>query len=1109
MSTVGRAEPLHVRCFIEGCEVPVIGATVSASEGSPATAQIELVPANAGLHLAARSKVLLFFLDPGWEGRPCWVTCPDDTRAVTDSGYYLLFNGELISISYSKSGYGSRALIIQCLDDSNNWDTSYLFTLRFSANAQDGAVVGNPANYHALNSNPNPLDDILSDPAQIIRQITARQQAFGQAVHEATGLLGGLLGILELIGGVQGKFVGMTAWHTVQEARVRLIDQIASDDGKTAAALFNATAFENWLVQGLGDLGTVVSFRQIIDLINSYIYYSVAPNPVAVYRYGDRAPPDWPAELIDAVLSLPPASSTDRGTGADGLDPEFVPYRDAVLTALQNTYGWNGSTPDKPKAVMKSGFRSAAEQALAYSGTGVPPVTSSPHMYGYAADFGLATIGFGFRPNRKGVKDGNSHQQLIYWTEKEGSVAAAYEKLNTTAAGAKIVADAKIMEKFYPDVQQAVARVGNGNLKWGWGDQKGIDPWMKGVGVANGDPVHVELKNWREKLKARQAGTTTSEGAVTAPAPSVTSRSTELAGFYQSTGGKRERLLSQFFRPDIWFVPPPACNIIFPEEVVSMSFNRDLLRETTRLQLWTFNSVIGDDNIVNQTYYAPQIQDEQSLTSGGLGTAAAAFIYPHEKFSGIVPKMDKMSDLSFYTRTSEEQVTTPAKTETVTVSSSDTTTGETTTESVTVKTKTPESTEAVATKVEQWAARTTTFNYLSYRYAARTLSAQMKFTPRLVVGFPALMIDRTKPESLSTDEAEDAAPATNPLDPNHFLGMVRSLSHSVTQSGGTTTVTLSHVRLHRSDMDDLFATSVYENSGLLSVQVNYGKGAGPVTLHYDNAKPDRATFKWLQRLRDVLDKGGESAVAKEIKLGPGGAPLVSQIKLTQPPASADLKLPAGTPQSFYWIYEYEDGTSEVDEFPFKEVTYEEKGSVVGYVPLEEAIRPAWMDDQYSNARIGEMYDDLLGCKSLVDLFEVKPRTLNGVPFTAAGIEDLTEEVVRQYSIASDGGFLGAEFVRSRTTRDFASLAQVLGPQTTIKGTEDGFYSHALGDKKNLEGPMFSWMTGAAEGQTAPPSTQLSPEEPNKIDPRLDARQDRYRLALTYQGELLRARGLRG
>lgn len=69
--------------------------------------------------------------------------------------------------------------------------------------------------------------------------------------------------------------------------------------------------------------------------------------------------------------------------------------------------------------------------------------------------------------------------------------------------------------------------------------------------------------------------------------------------------GKQLRTL--WLKPDLPFVAPPRCNVIFPGSMESFEFNRDYLSEPTRLRL-SLPVVANDggDSLLRQHFYAPQ-----------------------------------------------------------------------------------------------------------------------------------------------------------------------------------------------------------------------------------------------------------------------------------------------------------------------------------------------------------------------------------------------------------------------------------------------------------------------------------------------------------------------
>jgi len=123
--------------------------------------------------------------------------------------------------------------------------------------------------------------------------------------------------------------------------------------------------------------------------------------------------------------------------------------------------------------------------------------------------------------------------------------------------------------------------------------------------------------------------------------------------------------------------------------------------------------------------------------------------------------------------------------------------------------------------VKSYAQRTANFNYMKYRFAARMAEVTSKFNPFIVCGFPMAIIERpfivepsvaegvrqnisaNNPKLLKDDMSEFVKAAAKELNaPVQYLGMVTGMSHSVSQDGGSTSVTLTHARTHRITGDD-------------------------------------------------------------------------------------------------------------------------------------------------------------------------------------------------------------------------------------------------------------------------------------------------------------------
>ena len=133
MAAHGQGRKIHLRLFMEGVEVPVIGATVNAAIGAGASANIQVVPTDRAMELKPRTLVHLFYLDEGTKASTGGRVREEDWGTSTiGNEYRLLFCGEIVSLGVSKQP-GSRSVTFQCLDTSSYWDTTYQYMINLSS----------------------------------------------------------------------------------------------------------------------------------------------------------------------------------------------------------------------------------------------------------------------------------------------------------------------------------------------------------------------------------------------------------------------------------------------------------------------------------------------------------------------------------------------------------------------------------------------------------------------------------------------------------------------------------------------------------------------------------------------------------------------------------------------------------------------------------------------------------------------------------------------------------------------------------------------------------------------------------------------------------------
>ena len=164
-----------------------------------------------------------------------------------------------------------------------------------------------------------------------------------------------------------------------------------------------------------------------------------------------------------------------------------------------------------------------------------------------------------------------------------------------------------------------------GNLKQYLEEQEALD-WFKGVtGGASG---FATLRTIVQDLMS-----VLFHDGVTLPFPSRALTSQTLSQFLtkdQLKTGKKETISQFVFKPNMYMMPPPMCNVFYPDEYSSFVFNRNFFQEPTRL------------------IYKP----EMSLPFGGGGVAMPHSYAPASfesfmfKGPGYTPDIDATKDIA-------------------------------------------------------------------------------------------------------------------------------------------------------------------------------------------------------------------------------------------------------------------------------------------------------------------------------------------------------------------------------------------------------------------------------------------------------------------------------
>jgi hypothetical protein len=1157
---------LRLRVFLEGIEIPVIGASVSAAVGSAATASIDVIPDDSLDLLLPRTTVHIFYLDS-------LMFHQSQEPEPTNKFYKLLFAGEVFSVSSSKAGMGSRSVTLNCMDFSNCLDTNYIYQLNLEAkDAPSNDVVRNTSRF--LTTLDSTFDSNINSPSGVIRQLSSASPSWEGSPTQQS-VLGGLFAILERLLGIQGNYYGTNGWVTIQERRVRFMESIVADSGETAAKIYEATQFSGWLTKRLGQEGQVIPFRRLVDLICEFIFYSIVPNPVAKYvpgesakfpgkKYPNRDIPQIPktedvapsegsfsafqvkgsanlAQLqpqfasdvlklfttVDAQLragKLPSGLTAtifiNRGFAADAFTAERSRHR--LGLAVDARFEYLDSAASVSRASPPNVGTARFPHQLAAQGKPLLPLSVASttwYLRFREAMYGLSQLGQPLPTSLAQFRAAVKNAESVYriwgddnYLDKEIATATdwqAYGAMMKAAAG--------------PLGLQVMANL--------FGD---YDPVGEGLLQIGDDPVHIQYYT-----REPPANTVPIETVAEETLPTTT----------------RERLHSFVFRPDVWFAAPPQSNVIFPDMLQSFSTQREMIRETTRLQLDVGFDLADGQPSTDSTFFAPQLIGQESLQTSGFSDASKILIYDHEKFSGVVPKFERMLDTMFFI----EQTALPDK---------------------------PTDKKGV---LQEFAPKVAHYHLLSERYRARTASVGLTFSPHIICGFPAVVLD-------AIITADELASKNVSINRSFKLGMVESVSHSISQGGAQTQVRLTHVRSHRTgDRTDDLLTNHVNNKGEVALQIQSADLSASSSTEFGC----EAQKNWKAEGEDA--EYGFRAIAAVF----GFSSIEELIE-----AAAVIEAPSGliNPADYTDGNVSSDGSEETREVVFTEVAFrnevisrgvwegsptvvflsvqgdltestdtsssgtvtvrvstrgpavpiqflsESTSSIVSpaltafvvmptlrYIPLilpgsrfipgeqvagdaaklapvEESLRPIWISEDYSAPKITEkIYSPFFGTKAITDAVKKSRYSVNSVEEAVDLLASVyAGEVVHVNS--TDGGVSPAplDWIYEYTYRDVASFSDVLGSKTRDPTTgkavspinpadekfkyHGGFHSNAVNFGSPLYGGALEFLD--IKGQPLTHQGQSSGQDPFTLQgaegDRLDPRAERAKRVLQYK-----------
>lgn len=1033
-----QAKFLSLRLFLEGIEVPIVSAQIEIGGNSPASAVLQVVPTGAGLFLKPRTCVHLFAVEP----------MSDDASQEDRIRYKLVFGGEIAGIQWVKTPF-QRALVLQCLDWSSYWDTAYQMMLTF-----DEMMTGSARFFGAA---AGLFDDLFNTPVWVTnRLLNGDPESPYLQQFKGSGLLGGLISVIEAVGGVPGKFRGANDFFNVAELRLKLTQQVGASRYDDTNKLMNRKAWAEFFDGQTANLGPLSSVRDVLKMAMQYIFYEVYPNPAPYYVPEKRETKTWQETRTTELVDKDQLSQASNQLSAllamceEGLAaPDWKAKRD-ILQKISDLCYKTEKTLDSAEKTSRS----------AQTTTKIRRASELVH------ECYLALSG-----------------------RYSNYLSVSGYEFNVTTSSYDLVTGAP----------HGPGRVFHDDLT-----RQTIDstPYNRPLNFV--------------KVRIQEAGKAIGSITKFSVSGQVTKSKEEIKGGL---------LMTQIFRPDIFFAAPPRCNVFFPDMYSNFSYSRNFLQEITRLRLRTSHWLFGSDALFDGRYYAPAGFFARSAPDGNAGAYSpiSKWLMPHEQFVGVVPKTDQISEINFFFRGKDNIVTTY---DTMTYwvdnppTAEDLEMDQTTMELLGTNQPQQSRQEAYLAekkipkkKIERlpFAQNVANYKFHLYRYAPRTATVDggpVNFN--LVAGFPALIMDE---------------PYVDGTCPPQFLGQIVGLSHSASQDGSnTSSISLSHVRTHDGREDEFIrymsTSEATKELPLTTVLVASAEiAAGRVKPFLRCATISTRPYE----IGEVGPKGGKIVSVK---------PSQKMIILKDPwerfysecfECGIPTMGPSLNPPGLPYRGESPKELTIPESIEIVENIQVDGGKVI--VPFEDTVKPPWMSHVFRSANIGtKFYNEILGTGSIVDelltlgeegkkevlLWEGRKEQVQaGV---SVSVKTAVEYLTQVYGTLRSQGYDVARFASEYVSRPLASLRDILGDEEVIWDAATGL-PHLPPDSKKVDfevgfhGPGVAQLDGL-KGLPHVGAKLPRVNDPKKlevIESKLDPRPKRIAAVQDYLREILTKR----
>jgi len=265
--------PLGAKLFLEGKEVPFIGATMTSTVGQASIAYIDVVPHETIMNIKPRTNVEIFVRN--YMQTETEASSSGSTQAFP---YILAWKGEVFGYNFGKTPT-SRTFSLSCIDHSSYWDNCLAYFFNAQQTQRAGVSSG---------SSVQDASDIIRGKEKFIPAYMTRASYFKTRIEQALkkegsseidvtkDFMDGVIAIYKDIGYVNEFF-------KIADERLRISDQIIMKSSGQLTKLLKESEALDWFTGIPNNNSGYSTLRSVVQDLMSILFHDFisAPFPAA------------------------------------------------------------------------------------------------------------------------------------------------------------------------------------------------------------------------------------------------------------------------------------------------------------------------------------------------------------------------------------------------------------------------------------------------------------------------------------------------------------------------------------------------------------------------------------------------------------------------------------------------------------------------------------------------------------------------------------------------------------------------------------------------------------------------------------------------------------